>query len=102
MEGNFRPTREGGQRLAAIAHEMIFDRHDTGQRGGDRGAVVLRRNGVEGRALAVAGDEDGDVVLIRARMPRRSAPLARRSRQVRPAALEGFEDKGLIRFDNSA
>ncbi len=62
----------------------------------------MRQNGVEGRPLPVAGDENGNIVLIRAGMPGRSASLAGLARQVGPAALEGFEDKGLIRPDNSA
>ena len=35
-------------------------------------------------------------------MPGRSASLMRLARQVGPAALEGFEDEGLIRLDDSA
>ena len=43
----------------------------------DGGAVDLRQNRVEGRALPVAGDEDGNGVLIRARMPGLAASLAK-------------------------
>ena len=75
MEGNAGSAGEGGQRLAAIADEMICGRNDARQHRGDRGVVVLRQNGVEGRAFPVAGDEDGNVVLIGARMPGRSASL---------------------------
>ena len=81
---------------------MICGRNDASQRRGDRGVVVLRQNGVESRALPVAGDEDGNVVLIGTRMPGRSAPLARLARQVGPAAFKGFEDEGLIRLDDPA
>jgi hypothetical protein len=102
VKGNFGPAREGGQRLAAIPDEMICGGHDPRQRGGDRGAVVLRQNGVESRAFAVAGDENGNIVLIGTWMPCGSAPLSRLSRQIGPAALEGFEDKGLIRLNDSA
>ena len=35
-------------------------------------------------------------------MPGLSIPLSRLSRQVGPSALEGFEDEGLIRLDDSA
>jgi hypothetical protein len=77
VEGNAGPAREGGQRLAAIPDEMICGRDDARQHGGDRSVVVLRQNGVEGRALPVAGDEDGNIILIRAGMPGYSAPLAR-------------------------
>ncbi len=102
MERNAGSAGEGGQRLAAIADEMICGRNDARQRRSDRGVVVLRQNGVEGRAFPVAGDEDGNVVLIGARMPGRSASLARLARQVGLAALEGFENEGLIRLDDSA
>ena len=95
-------AREGGDRLAAIADEMISRRHDARQRGADRSAVDLRQNGVEGRALPVAGDENGNVVLMEARMPGLSAALARLSRQIGPPALEGFEDEGFVRLDDSA
>jgi hypothetical protein len=77
VEGNAGPAREGGQRLAAIPDEMICGRNDACQHGGDRSIVVLRQNGVEGRALPVAGDEDGNIILIRAGMPGYSAPLAK-------------------------
>ena len=60
----------------------------------------MRQDGVEGRALPVAGDENGNIVLVKARMSGRSAPLARLSRQVGPSALEGFEDEGLVRLDD--
>ena len=83
-KGILGPAREGGQRLAAIADEMICGRHDARQRRGDRSAVGLRQNRVEGRALPVAGDEDGNIVLIGTRMTGRSAPLARRARQIGP------------------
>ena len=58
VKGNFGLAREGGQRLAAIADEMISRRYDARQHGGDRGAVVVRQNGVEGRPLPVAGDKE--------------------------------------------
>ena len=90
VEGNAGSAGEGCQRLAAIADEMICGRNDAGQRGGDRGVVVLRQYSVEGRTFPVAGDEDGNVVLIGARMPGRSASLTRLARQVGLAALEGF------------
>jgi hypothetical protein len=81
---------------------MISGGHDPFQYGGDRGAVGLRRNGVQRRALPVARDEDGKIILVGPRMPGGSAPLARLSRQVGSAALEGFKNEGLIRLDNSA
>ena len=77
MEGDPGSSRKSGDRLSAIADEMIAWRDDAGERGADRSAIDLRQDGVEGRALPVAGDEDRDIVLIKARMPSRSAPLAK-------------------------
>jgi hypothetical protein len=102
VKGNPGPAGESGQRFAAIAHEMISGGHDPLQHGGDRGAVGLRQNGVQRRALPVAGDEDGNIILIGPRMPRRPTPFPRFSRQIGPAALEGFKDEGFIRLDDSA
>ena len=79
---------------------MIARRNDAGEGGPDRSAVDLRQDRVEGRVLPVAGDENGNVVLIKASMPGRSAPLARLSRQIGPAALERLEDEGFVRFDD--
>jgi hypothetical protein len=47
VKGNFGLARKGGQRLAAIADEVICGGHNPRQHGGDRGAVVLRQNDVE-------------------------------------------------------
>ena len=69
MKRNSGLAREGGQRLAAVPDKMVLSRNHARQRRSDRGVVVLRQNGVESRALPVAGDEDGNVVLIRTRMP---------------------------------
>ena len=102
MEGNAGAAGEAGDRQAAVADEVIGRRDESGQRRVDGGARDLRQNGVAGRALPVAGDEDGNIVLIGTGMAGRPAPLARRARQVGPSPLEGFEDEGLIRLDNSA
>jgi len=91
---------ESGDRLAAIADEMIARRDDSGQGEAHRSAVDLRQDRVEGGAVAVAGDENGNVVLVKARMPSRSASLARPARQIGPAPLEGFENEGFVGFDN--
>jgi hypothetical protein len=50
--------------------------------------------------MAVAGDEERNVILMQARMPGRSAPLARLARQVGAAALEGFEDESFVNLDD--
>ena len=102
MERNPGFAGEGGDRLPAVADQMIFARHDARQRRFDRGAVVLRQDRVEGRAPPVAGDEDGNVVRMESRMPGRAAAFARLARQIGPPALEGFEDEGFVRLDDFA
>src|SRR5260370_40906167 len=81
---------------------MIVGRGDAGQRSANHGPVALRQIGVEGRALAVPGDKDGNVVLMEARMSGRSAASTRLARQIGPPALERLEDEGFIGFDDSA
>ena len=67
VQGNFGLARKRGDRSAAIADQMIFGRDDARQRRADCGAVDLRQDGVEGRALPVASDKNGNVFLIRGR-----------------------------------
>ena len=93
-------AREGGDRLSTVADEMIVARDDAGERRANRGAVDLGQNGVEGRALPVPGDKDGNVVLMEARMSRRSAAFTRLARQIGPPALERLEDEGFVCFDD--
>ena len=100
MEGNPGSAGESGDRLAAIADERIARRDDAGEGEAHRSAVDLRQDRVEGGAVPVAGDEDGNVVLIKASMPGRSAALSSLSRQIGPAPLEGFEDEGFVGFDD--
>jgi hypothetical protein len=103
MERNPGFAGESGDRLpAAVADEMIARRDDPGERCFHRSAVELRQDRVEGRALPVASDENGNVVRMEARMPGRSAPFARLARQIGPPALEGFKDEGFVRLDDSA
>ncbi|HTZ66667.1 MAG TPA: hypothetical protein VMB83_04205, partial [Roseiarcus sp.] len=68
MEGYLGPSREGGDRPAAVADEMIVRPDEAGESGGDGSAIDLRQDRVEGRAPPVAGDEDRDVILMQARM----------------------------------
>lgn len=68
---------EGGDRPAAVADQMIGGRDNSGKRCAYGSPVDLRQNRVESRALPVAGDEDGNVVLIKAGMPGRSAALSK-------------------------
>ena len=102
MEGNPGSTGESGDRLAAIADERIARRDNSGEGEAHRSAVDLGQDRVEGGAVPVAGDKDGNVVLVKARMPGRSAAPSRLSRQVGPSALEEFENEGFVRFDNSS
>ena len=66
MKGDPGSAGESGDRLSAIADQMIARRNDAGEGCSHRSAVHLRQDGVEGRALPVAGDEDRDIVLIKA------------------------------------
>ena len=72
MEGNFGLAREGGERLSAVADEVIVRGDDPGRapRRSKR-CRAARQDGVKGCAPSVAGDEDGNIVLIGARMPAR-------------------------------
>jgi hypothetical protein len=100
VERNSGFAGESGDRPAAVADERIARRNDAGERGSNGCAVDLRQDRVEGRPLPVAGDEDGDVVLMEPRMSGRSAPFARLARQIGPSTLERFEDEGFVRFDD--
>ena len=92
MEGNAGAAGEAGDRQAAVADEVIGRRDASGQRRADGGARDLRQNGVEGRALPVAGDEDGNIVLIGTRMAGGAAPLAKpraAGRTIAPCRIRG-------------
>ena len=52
------PARRAKPAMGAVADE-VWPAREFGQRRADGGAGDLRQNGVEGRALPVAGDEDG-------------------------------------------
>ena len=58
-KGDFGFPGEGGDRPAAVADQMIVRGDDARQRGPDRSAVILRQDGVDGRARSVAGDKNG-------------------------------------------
>ena len=77
VKGDFDFAGEGGDRLPAIADEMIARRDDFGKRGAYGSAVDLRQDRVEGGAVPVAGDKDGNIVLIKASMSGRSAALSK-------------------------
>src|ERR1700733_5242236 len=102
VEGDAGSAGEGGDRSAAVADQMVARRDDSGKRGAYGSPVDLRQDGVEGRTLPVAGDEDRNIVLIGSRMPGLAAPFTRGARQVGPPAFEGFKDEGFVRFDDPA
>src|SRR5271167_5132363 len=74
--------------------------NDLPERGGDAGGVEPRQDGIDGRAGAVAGDDDWDLLRRQPPLGSLAAPLARCSRQIAAFALEGFEDEGLVRLDD--
>ena len=90
MERNARLAGESGDRPPPVADQVIARRDDAGERGSDGNAVNLRQDRIEGRALPVARDEDGNVILIKAWIAGLSTSLSRLSRQIGPPALEGF------------
>src|SRR6202167_1146049 len=94
VEGDAGSAGEGGDRPAAVADQMVVLCDDAGKRCAYGSPVDLRQDRVEGRALPVAGDENGNIVLIGPRMPGLAASFARGARQIRPSALGGFEDGG--------
>jgi len=102
VERNPGSAGEGGDWPAAVADQMVVLCDDAGKRSSYGSTVDLRQDRVEGRALPIAGDENGNIVLIGPRMPGLAASFARRARQIGPSALEGFEDEGLVRFDDPA
>jgi hypothetical protein len=65
VEGNPSSAGESGDRLAAIADAMIARRDDAGEAEAHRSAIDLRQDRLEGRAVPVASDKDGNVVLIK-------------------------------------
>jgi hypothetical protein len=67
VKGNLGLAREGGDRLATVADEMIARRDEAGEGCAHRSAVDLGQDRIEGRALPVAGDQNGDVVLMEPR-----------------------------------
>ena len=77
VERNPGSAGESGDRLPAVADEMIARRDDPDERCFHRSAVDLRQDRVEGRALPVAGDENGNVVRMESRIPGRPAPFAK-------------------------
>jgi hypothetical protein len=100
VKGGPGSSRKSGERLSAIA-DQIARRDDAGERGADGSTIDLRLDRVErrvsGRGRPGAGhcpDKGPDV------WPR--SPLSRPSRQIGPSALEGFENEGLVRVDDSA
>ena len=62
MNPDVRPAGEGDDGLSAVADKPVGGCDDAVEHGRDRGAVDIRQHGVDGRAVAVARDEDGNVL----------------------------------------
>src|SRR5260370_26789195 len=89
---------ECGDRRTSIAAQFRWPGNDLPERGRDAGGVELRQDGIDGRAGAVAGDDDWDLLRRQTPLGRLAAPLARCSRQIAAFALEGFDDAALVRL----
>src|SRR5271157_5446928 len=87
-------------KTASIAAQFRWPGNDLPERGHDAGGVEPRQDGIDGRAGAVAGDDDWDLLRRQTPLGGLAAPLARCSRQIAAFALEGFEDEGLVRLDD--
>ena len=88
-------SSEGGNRRTPIAARFRWLGDDPPERG-RRGGVEPRQDGIDGRAGAIAGDDDWDLLRRQTPLGGFAAPLARCSRQIAAFALEGFEDEGLV------
>src|SRR5271169_3782953 len=76
VERNPGSAGEGGDWPAAVTDQMVVLCDDAGKRCAYRSPVNLRQDRVEDRALPVAGDENGNIVLIGPRMPGLAASFA--------------------------
>ena len=90
---------EADDRLAAIAAELVVRGDDTIECGADRSAVEFGENGIGGQAVSITGDENGDLLLGQASLGRLPAALTGGTRQVRPFALERFQNERLVGLD---
>ena len=93
-------SSEGGNRRTPIAAQFRWLGDDLPERGRDAGGVEPRQDGIDGRAGAIAGDDDWDLLRRQTPLGGFAGPLARCSRQIAAFALEGFEDEGLVRLDD--
>ncbi len=91
---------ECGDRRTSIAAKFGRPGNDLPERARDANGVEPRQDGIDGRAGAVAGDDDWDLLRRQTPLGGLAAPLARGSRQIPAFALEGFEDEGLVRLDD--
>ena len=81
---------ECGDRCTSIAAKFGWPGNDLPERGRDAGGVEPRQDGIDGRAGAVAGDDDWDLLRRQTPPGGLAAPLARCSRQI--AALGQVAD----------
>src|SRR5271166_817029 len=96
MELDSGAPSECGDRRTSIAAQFRWPGNDLPE----RGCIEPRQDGIDGRAGAVAGDDDWDLLRRQTPLGGLAAPLARCSRQIAAFALEGFEDEGLVRLDD--
>src|SRR3954451_14359931 len=92
---------EGNDGGAAIAAELVGGRDDTTKGGRDGRPVQLGQHRIDRGAAAVSRDDDRTLFGGEAPLGRLAASLARSTRNAGPLALEGFQNKRLIAFDNS-
>ena len=95
------PAGEGDDGLSAVADEPVGGGDEAVEGRRDRGAVHVRQHGVDSGALAVAGDEDGNVFEVEAGVLRLAASPARPAGKTGAPALERFQDEGLVRLDDA-
>src|SRR3954451_7956341 len=92
---------EGNDGGAAIAAELVGRRDDTTKGGRDGRPVQLGQHRIDRGAAAVSRDDDRHLFGGEAPLGRLTASLARSTRNAGPLAVEGFQNKRLIAFDNS-
>src|SRR5271165_1228637 len=79
---------EGGNRRATVAAELVGRGDSAAESGGNGHPVQLRQHRIRGRALTVAGDDDGYLFGGEAGLGRFAASLASGARHAGSPALE--------------
>ena len=94
-------TREGLDCSTSVAAQFRRSADGVAEGGLDAFGVQTRQHGIDGGPAAVTRDEDRDLFLRQPALARLAAALARCAWQAATLAFEGFENKRLIRLDNS-